>query len=394
MGGCTVENWTLQDLSNALGDKNKDNKRIVVPMFQRGTCWKNDQENKFIDSLIKGYPVGTMLFYEKFEEGKRTYILVDGLQRGNCIRKYMTRPTDFFYDDSISDELCFEVLTLVDNNDESNYREVRTILTDFIKEQKTFKNLQYYEVAKKITDWFGVGHNPIGEIIEKIKEFFEERQSLYDKISNTVIPVIVYSGDESNLPDIFDRINSQGTPLDLYEIYAASWPTNERYYVSNSEIVERVVKKYDVLSEDGFIIHEYNREDMRSKKQLNAFEYLFGLSKHLVNKYDILAFNIKLSDDTVNTLGFELVNACLNDTDRIRILYQNLKKININEFEQALYTAIDFVAESISAITKFKGNSRGSKKVLHSKFQILSMISTTFKEMYEPGKYKTFSSLG
>lgn len=52
---------------------------------------------------------------------------------------------------------------------------------------------------------------------------------------------------------------------------------------------------------------------------------LFGLSKHLVAKYDALAFNKPLSDDTVNPLGFELVNACLNDTDRIKILYRNYK---------------------------------------------------------------------
>ena len=45
-----------------------------------------------------------MLFYETFEDNKRTYILVDGLQRGNSIKKYMTNPTEFFYDDSISDE--------------------------------------------------------------------------------------------------------------------------------------------------------------------------------------------------------------------------------------------------------------------------------------------------
>lgn len=64
MAGCTCENWSLQDLSSALQDMHKDNKRIVVPMFQRGKRWKITQEQKFIDSLIKGYPVGTMLFYE------------------------------------------------------------------------------------------------------------------------------------------------------------------------------------------------------------------------------------------------------------------------------------------------------------------------------------------
>lgn len=30
MAGCTCENWTLEDLSNALQDMHKDNKRIEV----------------------------------------------------------------------------------------------------------------------------------------------------------------------------------------------------------------------------------------------------------------------------------------------------------------------------------------------------------------------------
>ena len=88
MAGCTCENRTLQDLSSALQDMHKDNKRIVVPMFQRGKRWSCTQEQVFIDSSIKGYPVGTMLFYETFEDNKRTYILVDGLQRGNSIKKW------------------------------------------------------------------------------------------------------------------------------------------------------------------------------------------------------------------------------------------------------------------------------------------------------------------
>ena len=53
MAGCTCENWSLQDLSSALQDMHKDNKKIVVPMFRRGKRWNKNQEKTFIDSLIK-----------------------------------------------------------------------------------------------------------------------------------------------------------------------------------------------------------------------------------------------------------------------------------------------------------------------------------------------------
>ena len=391
MSGCTCENWSLQDLSSALQDMHKDNKKIVVPMFQRGKRWNKNQENVFIDSLIKGYPVGTMLFYETVEGNKITYILVDGLQRGNSIKKYMTNPTDFFYDNNISDEFCAEILRIIGHENEEYYQTIRTILTSFIREQKTYKNLQYYSVSKKIVDEFEVDNDLIQQLINTIESFFEERQELYDRIANTVIPVIVYTGEESNLPDIFDRINSKGTPLDQYEVYAAAWPVNEKYEINNLNVIEHIVKKYDSFVEDGYFIHDYSRDEIRSTRKVNAFEYLFGLGKYFVDKYDILAFKKNLADDTVNPIAFELINACLNDSDKIRILYKNLQEVNLNELEQAICKSIDFVDNAISVITKFKGNSRNKNKIFHSKYQILSMISTTFKEMFSNKIYTEFS---
>ena len=181
----------------------------------------------------------------------------------------MTNPTEFFYDSNISDDFCQSVLQIVNANVSANYNVVRSILTDFIKKQKSFKNLQYYKPAKDIADRFNAGATPIGALIDVIAQFFEERQALYDQIASTVIPVIVYHGEEENLPEIFDRINSQGTPLDQYEVYAAAWPVNKRFKVSNTAIVECAIKKYDAFVEDGFVIHGYDREKMRSSKEVN-----------------------------------------------------------------------------------------------------------------------------
>lgn len=123
----------MESLSLALQNMNNDNKRIAVPMFQRGKRWSSRQQRTFIDSLIKGFPVGTMLFYETFEDGIQTYILVDGLQRGNSIKKYMNNPTEFFYDKNISEEFCQSILQIVNANVPENYNVVRSKLTDFIK---------------------------------------------------------------------------------------------------------------------------------------------------------------------------------------------------------------------------------------------------------------------
>lgn len=111
---CNVQDWSLRNLTDALNNQHIDKKRIAVPMFQRGTRWNKKQEEMFIDSLRKGYPVGTMLFYEATDSGQIVYLLVDGLQRGNTIRKYITRPTEFFSAETIDDAICTKLLEAMD----------------------------------------------------------------------------------------------------------------------------------------------------------------------------------------------------------------------------------------------------------------------------------------
>ena len=137
---CKVENWSMKDLSDALSNKHMDKKRIAVPMFQRGTRWKRNQEIDLIDSLKKGFPVGTMLFYEIIENSQSVYLLVDGLQRGNTIRKYITKPTDFFSEDTITDEMCVGILKEIGEElTDENKRKVRAVLTDFVKSQNLMR---------------------------------------------------------------------------------------------------------------------------------------------------------------------------------------------------------------------------------------------------------------
>lgn len=392
MNGCNCENWTLQALSDALQNMHKDNKRIVVPMFQRGKRWNEEKEQMFIDSLKKGYPVGTMLFYEKMEDGQQTYILVDGLQRSNCIRKYINNPTEYISTGSIPEDEYVEVMLAMGLSSNDNLANVKDKLSAFIKEQKSFKDIQYFNVAKEIVESYDVDFSKIGDVINVIDKIFKERRELYEQIAISIIPVLVYSGDENNLPEIFDRINSQGEPLDPYEIFAASWPINEKFTISNTEILEYIIKKYDVLANDGYIMHGYNRELLRTTHEVNAFEYIFGLSKFLVNKYEMLRFNSSQADDTVNPLAFELLNACLHDSNRMPFLYKKFHKgLNVDQFEKALLKTIDFVEKSVSPITRFKGNKRYADRKFHAKYQILSMISTTFKEMYAEEDYSNFA---
>lgn len=136
MGTCTCESWTLEELASALQSMSNGKKKISVPMFQRGKRWNKNQQQMFIDSLVRGYPVATRLFYKRIEDNIENYILVDGLQRGNSIKLYISNPTAFFYDSSISDNFCDNVLAIMEcPNSEDNRNKVRSLLVEFIRQQ-------------------------------------------------------------------------------------------------------------------------------------------------------------------------------------------------------------------------------------------------------------------
>src|SRR5664279_4741863 len=45
-----------------------DNGQIKLPMFQREFVWDKEQSAKLIDSILKGFPIGTFIFWKTKEE--------------------------------------------------------------------------------------------------------------------------------------------------------------------------------------------------------------------------------------------------------------------------------------------------------------------------------------
>lgn len=387
MAGCTYEPWSMKDLTDALQNMHKDNKQIVVPMFQRGKRWKPDQEDTFIDSLKRGYPVGTMLFYKKVEDNKEIYMLVDGLQRGNTIKKYLSAPTHYFSKSSLPEQLVDDIYACLGFTNSEKVIKCNIIenIVQTIKVKKSVDDIEAYDIARNILKSFPTNSvNALDTIIDIIRPFFKKYKENYEQIEKSTIPVIVYSGDEDSLQDIFERINSKGTPLNQYEVYAASWPIDKKFKIKNDKVINKILKKYDALADDNFTVYGYDRDSLRLNKEVNAFEYLFGLSKHLNEDFEFLNFSRNEEADEINSMGFELVSACINDgREGIKTLYKQILELPVIEFENRLMEAVEFVKKIITPITKFKGNNRNHITILYSKFLVLSMIACTFREKYD-----------
>ncbi|MBO5971175.1 MAG: DUF262 domain-containing protein [Clostridia bacterium] len=384
MSKCIPELWTLKEIYQSLSKGYNGDKKIVIPMFQRGKRWSSKQQESFIESLKKSYPIGTLLFYKTTKNDQQIYTLIDGLQRGTAIKKYLSNPTHFFKIEQIPADVLSSIYALTEAPAEE-YADIDAIIMEYVHQLASFDTFEIAELFTELADKYPIVGAKLKQFTALVKPVFQSIKDEYNDLSRSQIPAIVYSGEEETLADIFTLMNSQGTPLTDYEIYAASWPS-QKFHVSNDAIVDYVLKKYDCLNDDGYEVHGYDRDAIRKSKNLSAFEYVFGLSKYITTKYPILAFQTNLSADETNPVAFLLLNACFNSShNRVKDVYSSvlLYKDKIDVLESCLIKAIEFVDSAIAPIIRFKGNTRHTIKIMHSQFQILSMISFTFREMFD-----------
>lgn len=379
------DHWTMYDIAKAMKGRDDQERKIIIPIYQRGKRWSKQKREKFIDSLLLGYPVGTLLFAEY--EGKK-YSVIDGLQRSTTICEYILYPTRRENLKDVDDDVlakCREVL-FPGNTNETLKDTINSLILSFIETKRDFNEVTAFGIATTIIKNIASNvdyETKINGLVETLQMWFDNYKKDFDTILQTEIPVIVYSGDSSNLNEIFKRINKQGEELNDYEIYAASWRL-DKYHINNSEIIEKVIKKYDSLVFEDYELEGYNSDDYRRNKELTAFEYLFGLGKYLVEKYDFLNLESEKKDNEVTPVGFELIDACLNTSKKVSELSQIIyeRKININQLERRLKDSIEFVYQAISPICDFKGNKR-KNRYLHPKYFIYALIAFTLNEMYD-----------
>lgn len=388
-----LESWQLSDIAYAMKNNDGNGRKIIIPIFQRGKRWDKNLKESLIDSLLKGYPVGTLLFAEK---GNKTYSVVDGLQRCTTISEYILNPTLRENLQDVDTQVLDQCrITFFPGNENVTINnKINDIILKFISRHKSFDEIEVGDIAEELYGQIKGDDDENFRSMQKqlkdiLKPWYSKYKAEFESIKQTEIPVIVYIGNNEYLNDIFSRINKKGKDLTDYEIYAATWDLTT-YTINDKEIVEAVIKKYDNLALDDYTIEDYNSDEIRKRKQLTAFGFLFGLGKTLVKKYAFLDLESRKGDDEVSEIGFELIDACLNNSKNVCNLANVIRdrKIDLNLLNRRLNEAITFVQETLAPICTFRGNSRDKIQFLHPKYLILALIAFTFREMYDVNDMK------
>lgn len=194
--------------------------KIKVPQFQRNFVWSKEKSAKLLDSIVKGYPIGTFIIWKTKEQlktirnigdmnlpvslnGDYVDYVIDGQQRITSLYasikgtkvKRETIEEDFneiFVDLTVSED---EPIIITDITDRDKYTYIR--LKDLLKGGIAF--LAKYP-------------KPILQKLETYKTRFE---------TYPFATIIIKESPISVATEIFTRINIGGKPLSVFEIMVA-----------------------------------------------------------------------------------------------------------------------------------------------------------------------------
>lgn len=49
--------------------ENIDEKKVILPRYQRAQVWTKKKQKSLIDSMMSGFPIGSLLLYENKADG-------------------------------------------------------------------------------------------------------------------------------------------------------------------------------------------------------------------------------------------------------------------------------------------------------------------------------------
>jgi len=208
--------------------KDIENKDLVLPEFQRDFVWKEGDIKKYIQSIYKKYPTGSLLIWKtlnppklsggfKSSEGIYTRVLLDGQQRLTTLYLFVKGKTPPYYNNMVKKyNLYFNV-----ENEQIRYY------------QKTLMENKQEWIS--IIDFFKQGNAANYVIKNQNKDYYLKYLDTLSKLDS--IREYDYFVDEEKLTNlenikevvkIFNLVNKQGRTLseeDLALAYTCSfWP--------------------------------------------------------------------------------------------------------------------------------------------------------------------------
>lgn len=259
--------------------KNFEKGLLQVPAFQRNFVWTNEKKLDLFDSIKKGYPIGSVLlwqpffekeeFYDDFsgdklgsypipERNSNSFFILDGFQRLSTLIGCLLHPEKAKQKGIVRDEKEWQKeFNIVYNLKEENFEINRNSKEFFqVPIYKLVDGKEFYQFQKNLFD--------DDEVNSKYIERYEEISLIFQ---NYELPNInVFGGSITEAIDIFQRLNSTGSPI------TTDWVINAR--AMGKDINFRLGEKIDYLLENE--LTKYNFQKIKRLVILQCITNSFG----------------------------------------------------------------------------------------------------------------------
>ncbi|WP_300763401.1 DUF262 domain-containing protein [Helicobacter sp. UBA3407] len=224
-----------------------ENGTYQIPKFQRDFVWKKESSAKLIDSLLKGFPIGSFILWKTKErlnslkklggevlkdtkEGDFVYYILDGQQRITSL--YLCLKGITIEKDNYK-EIYIDLDKEIDNNDEI-----------CVVEQPQ-NSISFYDLMNEKSSVLmkKFGENTFEEKLEKLQEHIKTYEFSTIEIENQPLEKIV---------DIFTRINTGGKELTLFEIMNAKVYTESKNGQESFDLEEKFNALIEELRRSGY----------------------------------------------------------------------------------------------------------------------------------------------
>ncbi|MEI6427740.1 MAG: DUF262 domain-containing protein [Pseudanabaena sp. ELA607] len=240
-----------------------------IPVFQRDFVWEASQMRELFDSILKSYPIGSLLFWKtkavfhtKTEVGpyridgeniEFTYVL-DGFQRISTLFGVLMNPKNFNSVD-VGDNKSnkFSIFFDVRNESFNFIRENRRKNTNIfsIELYKIYDNRELFNYLRALDK---------ADITEEDKlDYIDRARNLHDILHKFRLPFVeIQGGDIKSAIEIFSRVNSTGTEI------------SEDYILSARSYGETEFNLIDSITQFLNSLDVYNFKDLKRGIILNC----------------------------------------------------------------------------------------------------------------------------
>ncbi len=242
----------------------RDSELFIRPEFQRYYRWSQTQKSKFIESLLLGIPIPS-IFVSQRTDG--VWEVVDGLQRLSTI---------------------FEFVGVLRDEDQKLYPPLTLVKTRYLP------SLENKVWSSDSRDYEGVGTD----------------NQLLIKRSKIDVKIILRESDERSKYELFERLNSGGTPLTNQEfrnsMLVAVNPERYRWLInlSNMESFRTCVALTDRAAEEQYDVELVLRFLVLRKRSESELRELVDINEFLTDKMMDIAES-RSYDTEVEQAAFE-----------------------------------------------------------------------------------------